>query len=72
MNRKGFIDFDEIEPGMFLLPLVGFLMGFFTAAGGFSSMFSDTPAVVGLGTKLVAGAGGALIGFVAYYIMSNR
>jgi len=72
MNRKGFIDFDEFSPGMILLPIIGALMGIFTASGGFSGMFSDVETTTSLGTKLISAIGGAVIGFIVAYFMSNQ
>lgn len=65
MNKKGFIDFDDISPAMVLLPVVGLAIGFFTASGGFFGADFHPPFIY----KLGAAIGGAVIGLaVAWYL----
>ena len=58
-------DFDfEIESfAPILLALIGAIMGWFTASGGFSEMVSGTEFVIPIGWKLMAGLGGGVIGW---------
>lgn len=72
MNRKGFIDVEDISLGMIVLPVIGFLMGVFTASGGFSGMFSDAAVNVSFATRMIAGIGGALIGLAVGWFMSSQ
>lgn len=73
MNKRGFfdIDLDGISPAMLILPLVGFIVGWLTASGGFSSFITDQTYSVSIFTKIFAGLGGAIAGAVWAYYMGD-
>ena len=72
MNKKGFIDLDDFEPAMIILPVVGAVIGLFTASGGFSGAFTGGSFNPGLPTKVIATLLGGLIGFIFAYVSVNR
>lgn len=71
MNKKGFIDIDDFEPAMIILPVIGFIVAFFTASGGFFGDWSagNEPSIF---YKLFISFIGAIAGFVIAWVWGER
>jgi len=72
MNKKGFIDFDEINPFAVILGLVGGIFAFWITGNPFS--FGEEEALVngvGMFWRLASGVLSALIGFVIVQKMAE-